>query len=32
MKKTGQALKIAKFERLGKLDKFEKIWIDLEIF
>ena len=30
MKKTGQVLRIAKFERFGKLDKFEKIWIDLK--
>ena len=28
--KNGQVLRIAKFERFGKLDKFEKIWIDLD--
>ena len=30
--KTVQVLRIAKFERFGQLDKFEKIWIDLEKF
>ena len=32
MKKTGQVLRIVKLERFGKLDKFEKILIDLERF
>ena len=30
MKKTGQVLRIAKFERFAKLDNFEKIWKDLK--
>ena len=32
MKKTGQALRNAMFEKFGKLDKFEKILIVLERF
>ena len=30
MKTWKKVLRIAKFERFGKLDKFEKIWIDLK--